>query len=113
MNFKFDSSGGIGVLTFYGNLSRDRANELREALMVSVENAHHLVVNLENVTKLDSHCLQAIYTACRTAQRLNKGFTVNGVYSNKFSSDSGQDTSPRYGQTAQGAEKEMRETTNN
>ena len=79
MNFSFEQQGYVGVLKFYGELTLKRVRELTEALMLSLDNTDHLVVNLQNVTVSDCASLKPILSAHKNAARQNKRLKLIGV----------------------------------
>jgi anti-anti-sigma regulatory factor len=85
MNFTYDRIGEVGVLTFQGNLLGKYVNDLKEALMISIDNSHHIVLHLEKVSHIDYYCLQTIFSACRVALKLKKRFTISGFDRKAFS----------------------------
>ncbi|MCL4456681.1 MAG: STAS domain-containing protein [Nitrospirae bacterium] len=79
LNFRFEKSGDFGVLTFDGELTAEHAGGLKEALMVSLDNAEHVVVDFEKVTEIDEDCLQLFSTTCGRLARLKKCLTLTGA----------------------------------
>lgn len=79
LNFRFEKSGNFGVLTFDGELTAEHAGGLKEALMVSLDNAEHVLVDFEKVTEIDADCLQLFSTTCGRLARLKKRLTLTGV----------------------------------
>lgn len=76
LKFQFEQYNGTGVLRLQGNLTSHRADELREALLMSVDNSDHLMLNFEKVTRIDNFCVEQIKTIKRISKRLNKRFTM-------------------------------------
>ncbi|MBI5074663.1 MAG: STAS domain-containing protein [Nitrospirae bacterium] len=62
-----------------GGLNADRAQTLRDALMVCIENADHVVVNCGDVKTIDSQCIQIFCTAHRMAVRAAKKLIITGI----------------------------------
>jgi anti-anti-sigma regulatory factor len=83
-NFIYRHEGNFGFLTFFGNITADREDELREALIVSIHNSESLVVNFKRVTKLDAYCLQQICIAHRIARKMKKRLVLTGHYTEIF-----------------------------
>ncbi|HAK89175.1 MAG TPA: hypothetical protein DHV16_10460 [Nitrospiraceae bacterium] len=79
LNFRFEKSGDFGVLTFDGELTAEHAGGLKEALMVSLDNAEHVLVNFEKVTEIDPDCLQLFSSTCGRLARLKKRLTLTGA----------------------------------
>lgn len=83
--FKFEKSGNVGILNCEGTLSADRAGELKDALMVCIENSDHVVVDCKKVRSIDTQCVQIFCVAHRISVRANKKFSVAGMRSDIFS----------------------------
>lgn len=84
ISFKFEKSGGFGLLTFDGELTEDRAGKLKEALMISMDNAEHVVVSFEKVTKIDLLCIQLFSIAYKRSKKLKKRLTFIGMHPEKY-----------------------------
>ncbi len=85
-NFIYRREGDFGVLTFFGDITRDRKEELQEALIVSIHHSERLIVNFKRVTKLDAFCLQQICIAHRMARKMKKRLILTGHYTKIFRS---------------------------
>lgn len=83
-HYVYRLEGDSGYLTFFGDITAEREDELREALIVSVLHSDILVVNFRRVTKLDSCSLQQICIAHRIARNLNKRLVLTGHYTDMF-----------------------------
>lgn len=79
LNFRFEKSGDFGVLTLDGELTAEHAGGLKEALMVSLDNAEHVVVNFDKVTEIDADCLKLFSTTYDRLTRLKKRLTLTGA----------------------------------
>lgn len=79
MAFSFEKNGSMGLLKCEGGLDADRAQTLKDALMVCIDNADHIVVNCGEVNTIDSHCIQIFCTAHRMAVRANKKLIITGM----------------------------------
>ncbi len=79
MAFSFEKNGSIGILKCEGSLDADRAQTLQDALMVSIDNADHVVINCGEVKTIDSHCIQIFCTAHRIAVRADKKLMITGI----------------------------------
>lgn len=77
--FYFKKIEDVGILTFHGDLTEDLASGLIEALMVSLSNAEHVVVNFERVTRIDNACIYLLSLAHRKSERLKKKLTLTGI----------------------------------
>ena len=76
MNFTFEKSNDVGVLTFDGKLTSKRAADLKAALMISLNNSCHVILNMERVTELDHTCIKLLRAAINIAKKLNKRITL-------------------------------------
>jgi anti-anti-sigma factor len=84
MDFKVKDSGEVGILTLAGELTIERAVELKEALSKSLDEVSQLVLNLEKTAKVDLSALQLLCSAHRTSIRLNKHLSLAGNLSEPF-----------------------------
>ena len=75
MNYCFRHSGHLGLLTFLGNLTIDRIEELSEAIMVSL-NLVDLVVSFEKLDELSPEYIQVLCSWHSRCQQLNKRMTL-------------------------------------
>lgn len=78
MNFVIEEEGTVGVLTVEGDVTIMRANELKTALMNSLDKVNHVLLNFEKATAVDLTCLQLLYSAHMTSSRMNKCLTFEG-----------------------------------
>lgn len=76
LNFRFEKSNGLGLLTFDGELTTECADRVKEALMIALENAEHIVVNLDKLTKIDPICIHLLCMAYRKSKRLKKWLSL-------------------------------------
>jgi len=74
--YTFNSIRSMGKLTFFGELNGERTDEVREALMVSFDNSHHLLIDITKVTKMDNSCIDLINSTKEKAERLHKHLVV-------------------------------------
>ncbi len=84
LSFRFEKTGDFGMLTFNGELTVQNVDRLKEALMVSLSNAEHVVVNFEKVSKIDEDCLCLFYSTSGILSRLKKHLTLIGVCPDTF-----------------------------
>lgn len=77
MDFNIEQSGAVGVMTIGGELTIRHADELRAALMRSLDAVDHLILNLDRVTEFDLSCLQLLCSAHRTSTKMKKQLTIN------------------------------------
>jgi anti-anti-sigma regulatory factor len=76
MNYCFRHSGHLGLLTFLGDLTIDRIEELSEAIMVSANLVDHLVVSFEKLDELSPEYIQVLCSWHSRCQQLNKRMTL-------------------------------------
>ncbi len=79
MNFRFEKRDGMGLLTFKGEFTEDRADDIRSVFVISLYNSKQLVLNLEKVTRVDPSCFQLLCRLCNLSRALNKRLTLTGV----------------------------------
>ncbi|MBI5632203.1 MAG: STAS domain-containing protein [Nitrospirae bacterium] len=79
MAFKFEKNGPVIVMTCTGSLDAERAQTLRDALMVGIENADNLVVNCESVDTIHSHCVEVFCLSHRIAVRAHKKLLISNI----------------------------------
>lgn len=73
---KVTTRQGKAYLKLEGELTVALAADLRAALLNSFERADNVIINLDNVTKIDLSCLQLLCSAHRTADEDGKTLTV-------------------------------------
>jgi anti-anti-sigma regulatory factor len=78
-DFVFEQTGGIGLLHFFGDLSENYADKLRQGFMVSFESADYVVVNFTKVTGFDAGCFSLFCAANRIFSRCNKRLFLVGL----------------------------------
>lgn len=89
MNFTFEKSNDVGVLTIDGKLTSKRAADLKAALMISLNNSCHVILNMERVTELDNTCLKLLRAAVSISDKLNKRITLVSLSRDLFRQASG------------------------
>jgi anti-anti-sigma regulatory factor len=77
--YKLERSGNIGIFAFNGELSSEHENDLTLILMKAIHNSDRAVLNLKEVTKINSTCLQLLNTAYCTSIRLKKPLILTEV----------------------------------
>jgi anti-anti-sigma factor len=82
MDFSIEQSGSVGVMTIGGELTVQHADELKAALMRSLDAVDHLILNFDRVTEIDLSCLQLLCSAHRTSAKLRKQLTIAGNHCN-------------------------------
>jgi anti-anti-sigma factor len=78
MKFNVQEPGEAGVLKLDGDLTVERADELKEALLEAIRSVNKVFYNVEGVTSVDLACLQLLCSAHRTAASMNKEFAEQG-----------------------------------
>jgi anti-anti-sigma regulatory factor len=78
-DFKFERTGGIGLLHFSGEVTVEDSENLRKGFLVSFESSDHVVLNFTNVTKLDAGCFKIFCSAYRIFTRCNKQLSIIGL----------------------------------
>ena len=78
-DFRFKQTGGIGLLDFYGELTVQDAEKLRQGFIASFERSDYVVVNLKNVSSLDTSCFGLFCSAYRIFIRCNKRLFLTGL----------------------------------
>lgn len=84
MNFTFEKSNDVGVLTIAGKLTSKRSADLKAALMISLNNSCHVILNMERVTELDHTCLNLLRAAVSVSNKLNKRITLVSLSNDLF-----------------------------
>jgi anti-anti-sigma factor len=78
-NIKVEKKGKERVLVISGSLTIEHAAEFREALMKSLINASHMILNMDGVTETDLSCLQLLCSAHRTFVNAKKSVELGGT----------------------------------
>ncbi len=81
MNFSFEQTQYVGILSFQGSLTKVHASEVMEILMVSWEKTPSIIIDLAQVTEIDGACLQIFCRAYRLALMTNKLFALSAISS--------------------------------
>jgi anti-anti-sigma regulatory factor len=68
--------GGTGVLILEGDMTIQRAGELKQSLIESLDKATHLIIDVEKITEVDLSCLQLFCSAHRTSLKVNKTISL-------------------------------------
>ncbi len=76
LEFKLEE-GGTGKLILDGDMTVQRAGELKAALIEALDKANSVVIDLENITDADLSCLQLLCSAHRTALKTNKSVSLS------------------------------------
>ena len=84
ISFQVKGSGNLGIVTLKGELTADRADELRDFLRRAFDQVNHVVLNLENVTMVDISCLHWFCSAHRMALMWKKCLTLAGNWTELF-----------------------------
>jgi anti-anti-sigma factor len=86
-DFRFEQTGGIGLLHFSGELTVEDTEKLRQCFMVSFKSADYVVVNFANVTGFDSGCFKFFCSAYRIFMNYNKRLFLVGLGPKVFRGD--------------------------
>lgn len=78
-DIKIEKQGKNTALVISGVLTIEHAAELREALMKSLENASHVMLNMDGVTETDLSCVQLLCSAHRTFVNAKKSVELAGT----------------------------------
>lgn len=76
MEFRMEPFGGPAMLILDGEVTVERAEELRKNLIRCLEEADEVIVDLEKVAGVDLSCLQLLCSAHRTAAAAGKGLVL-------------------------------------
>jgi anti-anti-sigma factor len=77
--FEFRKYGNAAQISFEGEILAGHAGKVQEALLISLNNADHVVVNLEKVSKIDSICAGIFNTAQQKARQLKKYLAFSDI----------------------------------
>jgi ABC-type transporter Mla MlaB component len=72
MAFTLEQAGEEGVLLLSGNLTLEKAEELKSILITSMNQVNKLTLDLGKVTEVDLSCLQLICAANFTSLEFDK-----------------------------------------
>ena len=72
MQFNVQEQGERGVIVLEGDLTVERAGELRKTLLDAFNSVKQVSFDLEKVTSVDLSCLQLLCSAHRTASLMGK-----------------------------------------
>jgi anti-anti-sigma regulatory factor len=75
----FHQKGGLGLLVLSGELTAHDTAKLQQGFLVSFESVDYLVVDLRNVSALDTSCFGLFCTAHRIFTRCSKRFIIVGL----------------------------------
>lgn len=78
MKFKVDKKKKSGILSLEGDLTIQRAADLKKALLNALKSADSCLLNFEQVTSIDLSGIQLLYSACQTASKSNKEISLDG-----------------------------------
>lgn len=82
VDFRFERSGDIGLLSLNGDLGMHCFEDLMAVLMSSLGNSEHLVIDLKHVKAFDQSFMRLLCVACRTSSKLKKRLTLAGKKTN-------------------------------
>jgi anti-anti-sigma factor len=78
-DMKIKKNGNKNTLDLSGELNINCAQELKNALVQTLKNADHVVLNLADVTGMDLSCLQLLCSAHKTSAKSKKSFVMNAA----------------------------------
>ncbi|KPK00336.1 MAG: hypothetical protein AMK71_08465 [Nitrospira bacterium SG8_35_4] len=84
MSYHFKQSGHLGILIFNDELTLKRENELKEALMISLDNVEHLMIYFEKLSDIDDSFIHLLCSSYRYCTRTNKRLTLIGNQNKKL-----------------------------
>ena len=77
MTFQIASIDHKGVLTLTGDLTIEKAAEIRKALLATLDDHDQVAIRLDSVTAVDLSCLQLLCSAHRTALGRDKKISLD------------------------------------
>ena len=80
MNFDFNQSGDVGVLSFEGDLTGYYTEDLRAVFLISISSVNHIVLNFDKVVNIAPECLQCLCQSIRISRKLKKNVVLTGDY---------------------------------
>ena len=84
MSYHFKQSGHLGILIFNDELTLKRESELKEALMISLDNVEHLMVYFEKLKEINHSFIHLLCSSYRYCKRANKRLTLIGNQTRKL-----------------------------
>lgn len=81
LEVKSEQSINTEVLRFDGDLTLQHSLEIKTALMNSLNNFSHVMVNVDGVRGIDTVCLQLFCSAHQTSVKMNKTLVLVGSHS--------------------------------
>ena len=72
------NSDGNLLIKIEGSLSAYEVGTLKDQMLSGLENAKGLTLNIDGITSCDTLGVQLLYSAGKTARRLNKNFSITG-----------------------------------
>ena len=79
ISYTFETSGKIGIFALNGELNAEHENDLSVLLMKAIYGIERAVVNLKEVTKISSPCLQLLNRGYCTSLRLRRPLILTEV----------------------------------
>ncbi len=79
MSYKFEQSGNIGIFDLNGELSSEHENDLSALLLKAIYGIERAVLNLKEVTKISTSCLQLLNRGYCTSLRLKRPIILTAV----------------------------------
>ncbi len=84
LDFQTLPTGSEGTVTLEGNLTVDRAEEMRMLFIKALIDADRVTVRIGKVTDVDLSCLQLLCSAHRSAARMNRHLVFDGDWPDPF-----------------------------
>ena len=84
MSYHFKQSGHLGILIFNEELTLKREDELKEALMISLDNVEHLMVYFEKLKDINDSFIHLLCSSYRYCNRTHKRLTLIGNQNQKL-----------------------------
>jgi anti-anti-sigma regulatory factor len=78
MNYYFKQSEHLGIIIFQDYITLQREDELREALMISLDNVEHLLIYFQKLNEINDSFVQLLCSVYRYGKRANKRLTLIG-----------------------------------
>lgn len=82
ISYEFERLGDVGIFTLNGELTSAHEDDLKLLLMRATHSMERAVLNLREVTGINSTCLQLLNTAYCTSIRLRKPLIMTEVPKN-------------------------------
>jgi anti-anti-sigma regulatory factor len=84
MSYHFKQSGHLGILIFNDEITLKRESELKEALMISLDNVEHLMIYFEKLKDINDSFIHLLCSSYRYCNRASKRLTLIGSQNKKL-----------------------------